>query len=84
MTVPPLLKIYPRGDDTPPPPPKVGPPSILLLLNNIPIDISKQREIILFIAQSQNPTFITMIISLLLCLKRQTLAGVFPLEPKLP
>ena len=82
MTVPPLLKIYPRGDETPLP--KVGPPSILLLLNNIPIDISKQREIILFIAQSQNPTFITMIISLLLCLKRQTLAGVFPLEPKLP
>ena len=83
MTVPHplLLKIYPRGDD---PPPQSWNPSILLLLNNIPIDISKQREIILFIAQSQNPTFITMIISLLLCLKRQTLAGVFPLEPKLP
>ena len=82
MTVPHplLLKIYPRGDD----PPQSWNPSILLLLNNIPIDISKQREIILFIAQSQNPTFITMIISLLLCLKRQTLAGVFPLEPKLP
>ena len=66
------------------PHPQSWTPSILLLLNNIPIDISKQREIILFIAQSQNPTFITMIISLLLCLKRQTLAGVFPLEPKLP